>query len=110
MLQANGVPQTFIIDQKTCHIRRVRNTDQKVVDHHKLGQHTKPNSYLYDFPIPSQTLYNLLSFWQGFVDIVVEDPALPIEVPPLEQFQQALLVPQLEGRLEHIPLVICHLR
>ena len=59
--------------------------------------------HLDDFGIKDEILDNLVGLGKALADVVPEDASLAVQVPSLEQVQQALLVPQLERRLEHVP-------
>jgi hypothetical protein len=46
-----------------------------------------------------------LGLTQALDNVVIHDAALPVEVAPLEQLDKALLVPQLVGRPELVPVL-----
>jgi hypothetical protein len=48
---------------------------------------------------------NFLGLTQALDNVVVHDTALPVEVAPLEELDEALLVPQLVRRPELVPVL-----
>ena len=63
-----------------------------------------------DLALGGQALHDLLRLGQRLVHVVEVHAALAVQVAPLQHLQKGLLVPQLEGSLELVPLVVSYLQ